>query len=274
MNKRTGFVVVSLVLAFCLWVVQFFNVDLRLTLVLVLTLVSYVLAAWVLFEDMKGIEWIMLLILPVMFTLGSGLFSYYLPTAIPNLAGVKFGIETAIFLAGVVRFLFFVIYGAGMYAILLTENIFSVASIRTIQLLRAARSVGFIFCLVVGLFFFHTFFCLRLPFYFMGLMVMAVSFVLSLSSLWSVELKMAGLGEVLINSLLISWLMAQTGAVMSFWPVEPLMGALILIAGFYCLLGLFQQRMANRMYMGGVAEYVVFLLIVLITGFLTTSWRG
>jgi hypothetical protein len=274
MTKRMGFVLVAILLAFGLWLTQLLPLEMRLTLILILTVVSYFLTAWVLFEDMKGVEWLMLTILPVMFTLGAGLFAYYLPIAVPSLAGFKFGIGMSKFLAGVVCIIFFILYGVGMYAILLTENIFSVASIRTIQLLRAARSVGFIFSLVVGVFFFHTFLALKVPFFVISLAVFLVCFLLSLSSLWSVELKMAGLREVMTNSLIVAWMMAQVAIVLAFWPIKPLMGGLMLVASFYSLLGLFQQRMTNRVFFGGFVEYIVFMSIVLLTGFLTTSWRG
>lgn len=274
MSKRAFFVLVAVVLAFGLWLTQLLPLEMRLTLILILTVVGYFLTVWVLFEDMKGIEWLTLTILPVMFTLGAGLFAYYLPSAVPSLFGFKFGIGMSRFLASLVGFIFFVLYGIGMYAILLTENIFSVASIRTIQLLRAARSVGFILSLVVGIYFFHTFLALRVPFYIISLATFSVCFLLSLSSLWSVELKMTGMKEVLINSLVVAFLMAQMAMVVSFWPVKPLMGGLMLVAGFYSLLGLFQQRMTNRVFFGGYVEYIVFMIIVVMTGFLTTSWRG
>jgi hypothetical protein len=274
MSKRAGFVLVAVILALGMWLTQLLPLDMRLTVILVLTIVSYFLTVWVLFEDLKGVEWLMLTILPVLFTLSAGLFAYYLPSAVPSLFGFKFGIGMSRFLASLVSFVFFVLYGVGMYAILLTENIFSVASIRTIQLLRAARSVGFILSLVVGIFFFHTFLALRVPFFVVAGTVFMACFLLSLSALWSVELKMVGLNEVLVNSLVVAFIMSQMGMVMSFWPVQPLMGGLMLVACFYSLLGLFQQRMTNRVFFGGFVEYLVFMVIVLATGFLTTSWRG
>src|SRR3990167_2414283 len=70
-----------------------------------------------------------------------------------------------------VRFVFIVLYVLGMYAVMLTENIFSVASIRTIQLFRAARSVSFILALIVSLLFFSVAFSLKLPFYLISILV-------------------------------------------------------------------------------------------------------
>lgn len=274
MNKRTRFVLVSLIMAAGLGISQLISVDERLSVVLVLAIAAYILSIWVLFEDIKGIEWVTLMILPVLFTISSGLFVNYLPSAVPKIAGLRFDIGVSRLLADVVRVGFIFLYACGMYAILLTENIFSVASIRTIQLLRAARSVGFILSLVVGLFFFTTLLSLKLPFYLIGVSVFIVSTLLSIGGLWAVDLKNGEMKEIYLNSLIVGWLMAQAAMVLAFWPVKALMGSLMLIAGLYTLLGIFEQRMTNRVFVGNYLEYVVFSLVVLITGFLTTSWRG
>src|SRR3990170_803328 len=189
MSKRAKFFAVSLFLGFLLWLSGFFGVEKRLAIVLSISGIAYVLSAWVLFEDLKGWEWITLLILPVLFTLGSGLFGNLLPTAIPSMFGLNFQIETSLFLGGIVRFLFTVLYVFGVYAVLLTENIFSVASIRTIQLFRAARFV-------------------------------------------------------------------------SFWPVAPFMGGLLLTACFYALLGVLEQRLINKTVVVNYLEFLIFNLII------------
>ena len=111
MNKRTRFVLVSIILSLGLWLSQIVGVEERLGVILALTATAYILSAWVLFEDLKGSEWITLMILPVSLTLGAGLFSYYLPFAIPSLAGMKFSIETSIFIASITRIIFFGLFG-------------------------------------------------------------------------------------------------------------------------------------------------------------------
>ena len=68
-------------------------VEARLATMLAVSGMAYVLSVWVLFEDLKGIEWLTLMILPVMFTLGSGLFIGFLPSAVPSLLGFRFQIE-------------------------------------------------------------------------------------------------------------------------------------------------------------------------------------
>lgn len=274
MSKRAKFGLVSFLLSLSLWLISFISVDVRLVFYIITSVLAYVLTAWVIFEDLKGIEWITLLILPVMFILGAGLFSYYLPILIPSLVGFEFDLGMAGMVALGIRFLFFVLIGLGFYAILLTENIFSVASVRSIALLRAARSVGFIMTLVSGLFFFHTILSLRLSFWVIGILVAIVSFLLSFQGLWSVDLKTDNVDEKNKLSFVCAFLMGQLGVVISFWPATVFLGALMLVSGLYALLGLFQQRLGNRVFLGNFLEYIVFSLVVVVVTFLITSWRG
>lgn len=274
MSKRARFFAVALLLGFLLWISWLFSVEKRFGLVLAISGIAYVLSAWVLFEDLKGWEWVTLLVLPVLFTLGSGLFGNMLPTAVPSIFGLNFQIETSLFLGLVIRFLFVILYVLGMYAVLLTENIFSVASIRSIQLFRAARSVSFILALVVSIFFFAVVYSLKLPFYLIGLIVGVVSLLLSFESLWSVDLKTEHLKDVYRLSVLIGWLMVLFGICVSFWPIGPFMGGLVLTSCFYSLLGILEQRLVNKMTAVNYLEFVIFNVIIVLIAFLTTSWRG
>lgn len=274
MSKRIKFFAVSLFLGCCFWSITWLNVESRFLATLLLGCLTYILSAWVLFEDLKGWEWITLLILPLLFTLGGGFFENLLPPAIPRFLSFNFQIETAIFLAGLLRFLFAVFYVFGMYTILLTENIFSVASIRTIQLFRAARSWSFIMQLVTSTFFFVLAFSLKVPFYVIGGLVGLISFLLAFGGLWSIDLKTEHMDEVKRLSLLVGYLMLLFGLALSFWPVKAFMGGLALTSCFYSLMGILEQRLLNKVTMVGQVEFIIFNLVVLLVTFLTTSWRG
>src|SRR5688572_21095232 len=143
MSKRMKFVLASIGLALLLWATQFIVPEHRIQAVLGIVAASYIVSAWVLFEDLKGAEWFTVLILPVSYTLGAGLFSLFLPEALPRIFGIRLETEVARLVAKLVKAVFFAGFGLGFYALYLTENIFSVAAIRTIQLLRAAHAVGF-----------------------------------------------------------------------------------------------------------------------------------
>lgn len=274
MQKRTRFVLVSFLVALGLWGSSLLPVEYQLGLSMAVSALTYMLVVWVLFDDLKGIEWITLLVLPVMFTFGSALFANFLPNSIPRLFGRVFEVEAAMLFAGIFRFLYYVLFGVGLYGILLVENIFSVASIRTIQLFRAARSVNFILTLVTSLFFFTVILSLKVWFYWVFVMVFLAAFVLSFPSFWSVDLKNNYVSEIGRFALTVGFLVGMLGLVISFWPVKPFMGGLIITSLLYALLGVMEQRLSSRVYLESVIEYVVTVIIIMTIGFLTTSWTG
>jgi hypothetical protein len=274
MSKRTKFVLVSTLIAFLLWLSTLAQVDYRFGLVLAIGASAYILSAWVLFDDLKGIEWITLLILPMMFTLGSGLFSNFLPTAFPGMFGRSFSVETSQLLAGLFRIFYFLLVGMGIYGVLLIENIFSVASIRTIQLFRAARSVNFILTLITSLFFFTVALSMKLAFWWVMPISFVVSFVLAYPSLWSVDLKNDFGPEVWRFAIASSWIVAIISGVLCFWPIKPFMGGLILTSALYAMFGVLEQRLSSRVYLESLLEYGVTVIIIIVVGFLTTSWLG
>jgi len=274
MSKRARFVLVAVILGVLLWISSLVSVEARLGIVLAVTGVAYVLSVWVLFEDLKGMEWVTLMILPVMFTLGAGLFANYLPTAIPSLLGFRFELETSLVLGKIVKIIFFLLYILGMYGIYLIENIFSVASIRTIQLLRAAKSVGFVMTLVTAMFFYTIGYSLKIAFWWMAVPAFLISFILSYGNMWTTDLKGERKSDVVRFGVGLSWILTLSMIVLSFWPVRPFMGALMLTAIFYTVLGVFEQKLKHKAYGESFLEYVLFGVIILIIGYLTTSWRG
>lgn len=274
MSKRTRFLLIGLILALLLWLTTLAPVDYRFGLSLAVAAVAYVASVWVLFDDLKGIEWLTLMVLPVMFTLGCGLFANFLPTAIPRIMNQTFDLETSFVLAGVLRVVYFLFFALGMYGVLLIENIFSVASIRTIQLFRAARSVNFILTLITSLFFYTVSLSLKMPFWWVSLCVFGSSFILSFPSFWSVDLKNNIVKEVSRYAVATSWVVALMAIALCFWPVKSFMGGLILTSAFYALLGVLEQRLSSRVYLESLIEYGATVAIILLIGFLTTSWTG
>jgi len=249
-------------------------VDYRFGFSIAISVFSYVLSVWVLFDDLKGIEWLTLMVLPVMFTLGCALFANFLPAVVPRMFGMSFQLETGILLAGVVKAIYFLLYAVGMYGVLLIENIFSVASIRTIQLFRAARSVNFILSLVTSLCFFTVAFSLKMEFWWVGLIVFLVSFILSFPSFWSVEIKNSLRSEISRYALATSWVVTISAIALCFWPIKPFMGGLLLTSILYACLGTLEQRLTSRVYLESVLEYGLTVLVIVVIGFLTTSWTG
>lgn len=273
MSKRAKFVLAAVIVAVLLWLTKLIVPESRLTAILAISVLSYFVTAWVLFEDLKGVEWIMLMILPVAYTLGAGLFSLFLPEFVSRVLGLRLETEVAKFLAGVVRGVFWVGFGVGLYALFLTENILSVAAIKTIQLLRAAHAVGFLLSLVTSLLLFQSIYSFRFPFWTNGLLVAGCSFLLYMQGNWSMLLKEGVTGRVWRYSALSALVTGEMAVMLSLWPIKAFTAALLLVSGVYIFLGLSQQELVERLFKNQMSEYVVVGVLVLIAGFLVTSWR-
>jgi hypothetical protein len=256
MTKRQKFVLTTLLLSLGLLAIQIANVGWRYQAIGVLAVLTYLFSAWSLREGLDGIEWLTVLILPSLYTAGVGLFYFLLPARWLTRLPVAMA------------------YGLGMYALLLTENIFSVASIRTIQLFRAAQAVGFLLTLVTAFFLYDTILSFRLAFWVNSLFIFAVSLPIVLQGLWSVKLEKRIRDQDWPYIFGLSLIMAEAAGAISFWPVNVASGSLFLISVMYIVLGLSQQHLAHRLFARTIQEYLGVGLAVLAIILLTTHWGG
>lgn len=255
MSKRTKLAVTALVLTLGLIGIQSIEIDSRYQAIGLLAGMAYGLSVWALFDDLKGIEWLTVLILPVFYPVAVALFYFLLPVRLLS------------------RVMILSVFGIGMYALLLTENILSVAAIRTIQLLRAAHAVGFLITLVVAFFLWDTLFSFRFFPWWNGLAVGLTSLGLSLQAIWSVNLEEKISKEVWQNSLGISWGLGTLALVISFWPVTITVASLFLVSGLYVTLGLVQHRFSGRLFRKTVEEYLWVAGLVLGITFFLSRWQ-
>lgn len=255
-SKRQQFVVLVAGLTVGLILTQLASLEVRYPLVMVLSLLAYGTSAFALREDLRGIEWLSLLILPTLFTAAVSLFYFLLPvrwlTRVPVAA----------------------LYGLGMYALLLTENIYNVAANRTIGLLRAAHTVGFLITLVTNFLLINTVLAFRFFPLYNSLIVGILAFLLIFQALWSIELSPTVGRRVWQLSLTLSVIMSELTLVFSFWPIKTTMLALFLTTCLYSLVGMAQQYIADKLYKKTVSEFLWVSLIVFILVMLTTRWRG
>lgn len=245
LTKRRKFVLISLFLAFELWIIQSLTVEQRYLAMLVLAASSYGLTAWALHKDLRGWVWILDLILPTLFPTMVAFFYFLLPQA------------------PVTRWVVLLGFSIAMYGLLLTANIFAVAAIRTIQLLRAGRAVGFMLSVLSSALFYHVIFSLHLPLPVVIGLVLLISFPILLQAIWSYtlaekpnkELAYAGVGAVVI---------AEFALAVSFWVVDPALSAILLAMVMYEVMGLFQHEVEGRLFERTIQEFVGFAVIVFI----------
>jgi len=255
-SKRQQFVAAIFLLTIGLIATQLVQIEQRSEMVIGLGVASFILSLVVLREDLRGVEYLTLSILPTMFTIAVAFFYFLLPvrwlTRLP----------TAI------------LYALGMYAILLTENIYNVAAERSIQLLRAAHSVGFVITLVTVFLLFETILSFHLSAYFNSLLIFIVSFLIVLQSLWSMMLEPKLTAEITLGSLVDSLIVAQASFILSFWPINTVIFALFLTTLFYSITGILQQRIVERLFSNTLREFLGVAVITFILVVLTTHWGG
>lgn len=254
MTKRQKFILTSIILTLGLFSLQFVEEIYRYQAIGILTIASLVLTWWSLREALSGIRYLTTVILPTLLTAGVSLFYFLLPSSwVSQLPVVG-------------------LYAVCFYALLLTENIFSVASIRTIQLLRAAHAVGFLLTLLTAFLLFDTIFSFRLDSWINASAVFCVSFLVYLQGLWSVNLEEKPSQKVWLYSLFLSIINMQFAFLISFMPTGIAMASLFTTTLVYIQLGITQVYFQERLFRRTIYEYLLVGAVVLTIFLFTNRW--
>lgn len=254
LDKRQRFAIQTVILTLGLIISQFIWNDYRFFLVGILAVLTYLLTAWSLKEDIKGIEWFLLFILPVFLTVSISLFYFLLPGRM------------------IVRLLITVVFAVCTYAVLLIENIYNVAGERSIQLLRAAQSVGLLITLAVVFLMSNILFSVRVNFMLNFLFLVPLIYFLCLQSLWSARLEQKITRELVIYSLVIAGGVGELAVALSFWPVNLTTAALLITAAYYASVGTVQLYLQEKLFKNTIREYIYAFILTLLVTFLATRW--
>lgn len=256
MDKRQRFVIVSGVLSFGFIGVQFVGDQFKFFRIGGLGVLSVILFSWSLHESLRKNATLLTLILPFYFTVGVGLFWFLLPR---NLFAQ---IPIVIF------------YGLGIYALSLTANIYTVAAVRTIALMRAARGVGFVLTLVAFFLIFDAILSLRVNLFITSGVVVATSLPLFIQGFWATTLDKKINSETFLISIISSLVIGEMALGLHFWPVTIVVGSLFLTVVCYMLLGLGQAKLERRLFSQTVREYFILGVLVFVGMFFATRWGG
>jgi len=237
MRRREKFVISTLLLTLLLFALQHVSLEWRYWGIGAVSLITYLIASWALSDDLQLYERLTIVPLPTLFTLSVTLFYFLLPE---NLIS---------------RVVVLLLYALGIYALLLTGNIFSVAKGRTIQLLYAAHAIGFLLTLLTSLFFTNTIYSLHLPFWGNGLLIGIVHFPLVFMSLWSVNLEDFIAKDLLVYSAVISLFLLEFAMLMSLIPTSVWSVSLFISGLLYLILGILHSFLRGRLFKNTVTEY-------------------
>lgn len=238
LSKRQKFVIAVLVLSFGVFLSEHFT-GVRLLLPAVLLAVATdALLLLILRQDIKGTFFAPILVLPFFFTLAFPFFYALVPTRLLSRIIITF------------------IYAFGLYSLFLTQNIFAVSGIRTINLLRSARIVAFVITLLVFYFLVNFVFSLRLPALLTPLAIFPLSFLMNIQSIWTYSLDTTQTKTIAFFSLAIALGILQLSYVLVLWPVNASIYSLFLTGIFYTYSGLCHAWLERRLFKGILWEYI------------------
>lgn len=253
-EKRTRFALGSVLLTGFMLFSTFFFFDKALIFTFLFLVVSYAVVYFCITEEIEKIEWVMLFLVPVLFTVSFYFFFFLFPvrwiTRIP--------------------FMFF--YLISIYAVLLASNIFNVGVEKNLQLYRAAFSVNYLYQTIVMFFILNVLFSLQFNFLLRTIVVFFFAFVLSVQLFWTIRLKLSIEKESVIFGLFTAFVLSEIAVMVSFVPAKSSIGALFLTAFYYCIAGITYLYLDRRLFKENLREYVAVLAIATVVMLLSLNW--
>jgi hypothetical protein len=254
-GKRQRFIIASLILMVSVLVSSFSNINFAWLYFIIIFIVSFLVSFIAIPTGLNKIERVMLFLLPVYFTFALDLFFFFLPSR------------------WLTRLPFIVIYGISTYAILLSANILNVGSQKSIQLLRAAFSVNFLYLTLSSFLIFNLILSFRLSFFLNFIAVLVVLFPLTLQFVWSVNPKTIIERITIKYAIFLSFVIAQVALIFSFLPIKPTVFSLLLTACLYSLNGLFYAYLEERLFKERIREFLFVLGFVFVIILLSVRWN-
>lgn len=255
LRKRERFILSVVILSLGMFASEHLLGKSGIYTVLTLSILADILLFASLYQDLKENFFWQIFILPFFFSLAFGLFFFLVPARY----------LTRIFTTS--------LYGIGLYSLFLSENIFTVSSIRTIALLSSARTVSFIMTLLSFFFLSNVLFSLHLNFFLYMFFLVLYTFPLVLHSIWSHSFEK----KLSINiqwTAILSLMIIEIAGILWFWPSTPSVLAIFLTGFFYTIIGVSQVWFDKRLFKSVMWEYIWVSAVIFITLLVFTSWAG
>lgn len=252
-DKRQKFVVAVIILFLGLFFAEFQFSKAGIFIAIALAFATNIFLWWAIRHDLKGNKAYHIFILPFFYSLAFGFFYFLTPTA---------------FLS---RLLLTAIYAFGLYSLFLSQNIFIVSSVRTIQLLSGARIVSFVITLISYFFLNNIVLTFHISIIPIILLMLTYTYLLVYHSLWTYVLQRAQQPLALWSAALTVCLV-EIATIVWFWPSNPTVIALFLTGFFYTIVGLSHIWFEKRLFKGILWEYVWVGTIVFFVLLAFTQW--
>jgi len=252
-SKRQKFILSVVILSFGLFIAEYLLGKSGLSIVFVLSLLTTFFLYFSLREDLKDNFSPQIFILPFFYSLSVGLFYLLVPARFIT----RIGMTT--------------LYALGLYSLYLCQNIFTVSSIRTIQLLSGARTVSLVLTVLSYFFISNVVFSFHINVFITLLLIFIYTFPLVLQSIWIHTMEKNPFAQI-FWVLSLSICLVEVSLFLWLQPSSPTVAALFLTAIFYILVGLTQAWFEKRLFRSVILEYfwvsvISFLFLILFTTF-------
>lgn len=252
-NKRQRFIFSVIILSLGLFIAEHFLGKSGLYFVFILSFLTTFLLYFSLKEDLKDNFSIQIFILPFFYSLSVGLFYLLVPARLLT----RIGMTT--------------LYAVGLYSLFLSQNIFTVSSIRTIALLSGARTVSLVLTLLSYFFLSNVVFSFHVNVFITLALIFIYTFPFVLQAIWIHTLDKNPFAQVFwVLSLTVC--LVEIALFLWFGPSSPTVSALFLTAIFYVLVGLTQAWFEKRLFRSVILEYFWITVISFIFLVLFTNW--
>ena len=253
-DKRQKFAIGVVILSLGLFGASITFNEYGIVLSALLAIFSDIFLFWAIHEDMQQNFSPQALILPFLYSLSFGLFSFLAPARL------------------LTRLTLTALYAVGLYSVFLSENIFIVASIRTIALLNSARIVSLVISLITFFFLTNTTFSLRLIIFPTLALIIVITFLLTMHAIWTYTLEKSFRKDVLWIGI-ITLCLTQLFLALWFWPTSPTVIALFLTSIWYVLVGLSHVWLDKRLFRNVLWEYLWVAIIAFSVLISFTKWQ-
>lgn len=252
-DKRQKFVIAVAVLTISLFITEAFFGKTGIVIALIFSVVTELFFFWAVRNDLKESNAKAVFILPFFFSLAFAFFYFLIPARLIS------------------RIILSSLYAVGLYSLFLSQNIFIVGSIRTIQLLSGARIVSFVLTLLSFFFLTNIVYSLHLHALFTAGLLSLYSLPLFIHSLWSYDLQQP-LRPIILWAAALTICTVEVATILWFWPSSPTVTALFLTGFFYTVAGLSHVWLERRLFRGVLWEYLWVGVAVFFVLLLFTPW--
>lgn len=252
-NKRQRFILSVLLLSLGLFISEHFLGKSGFYMMFVLSFFTSVFLYLSLKQDLKENFTPQVFILPFFYSLAVGLFYLLVPARLLT----RIGMTT--------------LYAVGLYSLFLSQNIFTVSSIRTIALLSGARTVSLVLTLLSYFFLSNVVFSFHINVFITIFLIFIYTFAFVLQAIWIHTLDKKIFAQIFwVLSLTVS--ISEVALFLWFSPSSPTVAALFLTAIFYVLVGLTQAWFEKRLFRSVILEYFWITVVSFIFLILFTNW--